>query len=67
MAAQQTNFFTSGVQIGLTMAQRNALASEGLVTEDDFIDFKADELKTAFKNMRAGLPGVPGLQEFQNK
>ena len=60
-ASQRTNFFTAGVQMGLTIAQRNALASEGLVTEDDSIDFKANELKTAFKNMRAGLPGLPGI------
>ena len=60
-AGHRTNFFTAGVQMGLTIAQRNALASEGLVTEDDFIDFKAEKLKTAFKNMRAGLPGVPGI------
>ena len=60
-SAQRINFFTAGVRMGLTIAQRNDLASEGLVTEDDFIDFKADELKTAFKNMRAGLPGVPGI------
>ena len=60
-AGQRTNFYTAGVQMGLTTDQRNTLASEGLVTEDDFIDFKADELKTAFKNMRAGLPWVPGI------
>ena len=63
-ALQQTNFFTAGVQMALTGDQRTALAAEGLVTEADFIDFKIDELRTAFKNMRSsiyGVPGVPGI------
>ena len=60
-ALQRTNFFTAGVQMALTGAQRTALASEGLVTEADFIDFKDEEIKTAFKNMRSSIPGVPGV------
>ena len=60
-ALQRTNFFTAGVQMGLSGAQRTALANEGLVTEADFIDFKEDEIKTAFKNMRSSIPGVPGV------
>ena len=60
-ALQLTNFFTAGVQITLTGAQRTALAYEGLVTEADFIDFKNEELKTAFKNTRSSIPGIPGV------
>ena len=45
--------------MGLTLDQHTALASEGLVSEADFIDFKADELKTIFKNMRSSPPEVP--------
>ena len=58
---QRTQFFTASVQMGLTNKQRASLGLEGLVTEADFIDFEEDELKTAFKNMRAGLPGVAGV------
>ena len=60
-AGQRTNFFTAGVQMALSGAQRTALANEGLVTEADFIDFRENELKTAFKNMRSSIPGVPGV------
>ena len=59
--AQRTNFFTAQVQMGLSNVQRVALANEGLITEEDFADFKETELKTAFKNVRSGVPGVPGV------
>ena len=59
--AQRTNFFTAGVQMALTNDQCQALAREGLVTEADFIDFKGDELKNAFKNCRNGVQGIPGI------
>ena len=58
---QRTNFFTAGVQTGLTAAQRLALANEGLVTEADFVDFQSEELKNAFKNICSGVPGVLGI------
>ena len=58
---QRTNFFTAGVQMALTAAQRQALASEGLLNEGYFIDFKDNELKNSFKNMYSSLPGVPRL------
>ena len=66
-ALQRTQFFTSGVQMALTDAQRASLDSEGLVNEADFIDFKDDELKTAFKNMRSSLPGVPGVPDISEQ
>ena len=59
--AQRTNFFTAGVQMAMTDNQRQALARESLVNETDFEDFKAAELKDAFKNARSGLPGIPGI------
>ena len=59
--AQRNNFFTAQVQMGLSNVQGVALANEGLITEEDFADFKETELKTAFKNVRSGVPGVPGV------
>eukprot|EP00957_Ditylum_brightwellii_P092984 7079649-Ditylum_brightwellii.AAC.1 len=47
---QCNNFFTSGVQMGLTDARHDALNREGLT-----------ELETAFRNARAGITGVPGI------
>ena len=38
---------------------RNRLADEGLVTVNDFADFKEDELKAAIKNLRVPIAGVP--------
>ena len=60
-AGQRTHFFTAGIQMRLTDDQRQTPATEGLVMESDFIDFKSSELKDAFKNMRTGVPGVPGI------
>lgn len=45
--------------MALTAVWRQALASDGLVNEEDFINFKYKELKTVLKNMCSGLPGVP--------
>ena len=45
--------------MALTNAQREALSREGLASVTDFVDFKEDELKVAFKNARAGIPGTP--------
>lgn len=47
--------------MGLAVEQRTSLAYEGLTNKADFIDYKEDELKIAFKNMRAGLTGVAGI------
>lgn len=58
-ALQLTHFFTSNTQMALTNAQREALSREGLASVTDFVDFKEDELKVAFKNARAGIPGTP--------
>lgn len=60
-AAQSTSFFTHGTQMGLTASQRNALAAQGLVTCDDFIDFGKEELAQALRNMRTAIPGVAGV------
>jgi hypothetical protein len=56
-----TAFFTAGTQLGLTNAQRNALAQQGLTTVDDFADFGKDELKDSLRNMRTSIPGVPAI------
>ena len=47
--------------MGLTGEQRTALSNEGLVLETDFQDFQDEELKTAFRNVRSGVPGIPGV------
>ena len=59
--AQRKKFFTAGIQMGLTGEQRIALSNEGLVIETDFIDFQDEELKTAFRNVRSGVPGISGV------
>ena len=46
--------------MGLSDAQRTALAAQGLTIVDDFADFGKDELTEALKNMRTSIPGVPG-------
>ena len=57
-AARSTAFFTGTHQMALSAAQRTALSNEGLDTVDDFVDFKEEELKAAFKNMRSLTPPV---------
>ena len=46
--------------MGLTNHQRLALSIEGLSQVSDFADFKQDELKIAIKNVRTGIPTIPG-------
>ena len=58
---QLTLFFTATTQMGLTDLQRIALGTEGLVTFNDFADFKEDELKIAFINVRSGISGSPRI------
>ena len=60
-ANQLTQFFTEANQMGLTPDQRVALQREGLITIEDFSDFKEKEIKVAIKNVRTGIPPVPGL------
>ena len=55
---QHTFFFTAGIQMGLSDAQRLSLATQGLETVDDFVDFGKDELEQALKNMRTSIPGI---------
>ena len=47
--------------MALPGVQSTALASEGLVTEAEFIDFKDEELKIAFKKIMSSTPGVAGV------
>ena len=56
------SFFFNGPQMALSANVRARLALEGLVNVDDFSDFKEEELKAAFKNMRTAIPGIPGIQ-----
>lgn len=62
-ANQITQFFTAANQMGLTPQHRVALQREGLTTIEDFSDFKEKEIKVAIKNVRTGVPPVPGLTE----
>ena len=57
--AQLDHFFLNGPQMDLTPAIRARLAAEGLVTVDDFLDFKEAQLEQAIKNMRTSIPGIP--------
>ena len=45
--------------MNLSVAQRTALANEGLEVVDDFEDFKESQLKVAFKNARAAGEQIP--------
>ena len=60
-AAQTNSFFQNGPQMGLSADQRARLALEGLVTVEDFEDFKEDQLSNAIKNLRTGIPGVAAV------
>ena len=60
-ANQNTSFFTNGPQMALSDAARARLALEGLVTVDDFEDFKEEQINQALKNMRVAIPGIPGI------
>ena len=48
--------------MGLTDTQIQALANEGLTIIDDFEDFKEEELKIAFKNVRSRILGTPRVE-----
>ena len=50
--SQLKSFFISSTQIALSSAQRSRLATKGLVTIDDFEDFKEDQLEQVVKNLR---------------
>ena len=65
-AQQLTAFFTANPQMGLSDAIRRRLAQEGLTTVDDFADFKEEQLKDAYKNMRTAIPGVPPIPEVRD-
>ena len=58
-ANQLTSFFTNNPQMALSPDQRLRLGAEGLVTVEDFADFKEDQLEDAIKNLRTPIPGVP--------
>ena len=64
-AGQLNNFFLNGPQMGLTPIIRARLQQEGLVTVEDFTDFKEDQLSQAYKNMRTSIPGVAGIPAVQ--
>ena len=51
--------------MGLTPIIRARLQQEGLVTVEDFTDFKEDQLNQAYKNMRTSIPGVAGIPAVQ--
>ena len=46
--------------MALTAVQRLAMSGEGLSNVNDFADFKKEELKIAIKNVRTGIPAIPG-------
>ena len=47
--------------MGLTSVQRRAIQGEGLTNVKDFADFKENEIKMALKNVRQGIPTIPGI------
>ena len=47
--------------MGLTPVQRRALQGEGLTNVTDFADFKENKIKMALKNVRQGIPMIPGI------
>ena len=59
--AQLTAFFTNGPQMALNANERARLQARGLVTVDDFCDFKEDQLDQAKKNLGISIPGVPAV------
>ena len=65
-ALQHTHFFTANVQMGLSTAQRDSLAAQGLSSVDDFVDFGKDELEQALKNMRTSIPGIAAVPAITN-
>ena len=60
-AAQTTAFFENGPQMNLSAVQRGRLAAEGLAQIADFVDFKAEQIDDAIKNLRVSIPGVPAV------
>ena len=52
-------FFEQAGQMALARRVRNRLTQEGLAEIDDFSDFKEEQLKQAFRNMRTSIPGAP--------
>ena len=57
---QLTRFFTFTAQMGLTTVQRTALRNNGLENVEDFEDFRENEIKMVIKNVRQGIPTIPG-------
>ena len=62
--ANNKNFFTNGPQMGLTVEQRRRLASEGLGSVDDFVDFKEDQIEQAIKNLKTAIPAVATIPQL---
>ena len=58
--SQLTNVSTAATQMGLTAIQRTALRNEGLEILEDFENFKENEIKMSIKNVRQGIPTIPG-------
>ena len=59
----ETPFWTDRDQMGLSDAERRALSNEGLEVIADFADFREDQLKQAFKNIRTATNPIPGVAE----
>ena len=59
----ETPFWTDRDQMALSGAVRTRLEGEGLQIIADFADFKDDQLKQAFKNMRTSIPPTQGVAE----
>ena len=64
--AQLSAFFANASQMGLPPNVQARLSSEGLDTIEDFEDFKEEELKAAFRNMRTSIPGLQAVPEQLN-
>ena len=59
----ETPFWTDRDQMGLTNVARASLSNEGLELIADFADFKEDQLKQAFKNIRTPTNPIQGVAE----
>ena len=53
--------------MGLIDVPRAAFATEGLTTEAYFIDFKAKDMKIAFKHIRYGVTCVHGISAVSDQ
>ena len=52
--------------MSLSSQVRKRLAAEGLEFVADLVDFKAEQLKEFFKNIRSAIPGAPCVPQVMD-